>query len=236
MYFFTDNPNECWMNSMFISLNLFLCFAVSVFSITPCIQKRNPRSGLLQSSVVTFYSTYLVWSSISSEAATMQCTKFTTDGYASTFVGVAITFVALVYSALRVSSSDLQGTDDDEEGLLDDVAAPQDSENSGENVREEVSIDVIDTGVPLSEHSSADRSPVSYNVSFFHFTFFLASLYLSMVLTNWNTVNSDNDTQTSISVDQGMVSVWVKIISSWATLALYLWTIIVPILFPERYF
>jgi len=83
-----------------------------------------------------------------------------------------------------------------------------------------------------------DDAPVSYSYSYFHFTFFLAALYLTMLLTNWllPTSSEDANKNTTISVDQGEVSVWVKIVSSWLTCLLYMWTIIAPIIFPEREF
>jgi len=93
----------------------------------------------------------------------------------------------------------------------------------------------------LGEHESTggeeDDKP-AYNYSFFHFTFLLAAMYLGMVLTNWQSVSSvtGEDVGNTILVDQGMVAVWVKVISSWLTLLLYLWTMIAPILFPNRVF
>jgi len=64
----------------------------------------------------------------------------------------------------------------------------------------------------------------------------LAALYLTMVLTNWALPTSDDsDKNSSVQVDQGMMSVWVKIISAWATIVLYLWTLLAPILFPHRF-
>jgi len=83
------------------------------------------------------------------------------------------------------------------------------------------------------------EGPVAYNYSFFHFTFLLATMYLGMVLTNWQSISivtgqgvSDN----TILIDQGMSAVWVKVISSWVTMLLFLWTMIAPVLFPKKKF
>jgi len=67
----------------------------------------------------------------------------------------------------------------------------------------------------------------------------LAALYLAMVLTNWETVSAltgDAVPQNSVFVDQGMAAVWVKIISSWITFALFLWTMVAPIILRNRDF
>lgn len=77
------------------------------------IQEKNPRIGLLQSSVVTIYSTYLTWSALASEPNSMKCNSFTpfntepssVGGGFSLFLGVFFTFVALVYAAVRAGSS-----------------------------------------------------------------------------------------------------------------------------------
>jgi len=75
---------------------------------------------------------------------------------------------------------------------------------------------------------------VEYNYSFFHLTFMMASMYLGMVLTNWES-GTDNTMDERV-VDQGMIAVWVKIASGWVTLLMYGWSIVAPILFPNRQF
>jgi len=58
-----------------------------------------------------------------------------------------------------------------------------------------------------------------------------------MVLTNWGIPEKADESQKqSIQIDQGMMSVWVKVVSSWITILLYIWTLIAPICYPEREF
>lgn len=54
----------CGLNKFFISFNLILCVIVSVLSVLPQVQEFLPRSGLLQSSLVTLYAVYLTWSAV----------------------------------------------------------------------------------------------------------------------------------------------------------------------------
>jgi len=202
---------------------------------------------------LTFYCTYLVWSSISSEPNEWKCSTLPSPGSTSLFVGVTISILALVYSALRVSSSDLTGKKaekkrlmkekmkgEDERKRLLKIANPDLKDEDIEPVEKD-----IETGTPLDNEPSEESKdkdenddPVSYSYSYFHFTFFLAALYLTMLLTNWllPTSTEDANNNTSISVDQGEVSVWVKIISSWLTCILYMWTLVAPIIFPDRDF
>lgn len=56
--------SSCGLPKFFISINLILCFIVSVVSILPKVQEALPNSGLLQSAVVTLYTIYLTWSAV----------------------------------------------------------------------------------------------------------------------------------------------------------------------------
>ncbi|KAK1895276.1 Serine incorporator 3 [Dissostichus eleginoides] len=76
-----------------------------------------------------------------------------------------------------------------------------------------------------------EEENVSYSYSFFHFHLCLASLYIMMTLTNW--LQPDTTTQ---AMQSRMPAVWVKISSSWLGLGLYLWTLIAPLIFPDRDF
>jgi len=299
--YFTENPKACWFNPMFITLNVILCAAVSIFSIHPGLQAKNPKVGLLQSAVVTAYCTYLVWSALSSEPATMHCSSWPLqsnphdDGF-SMIVGLIITFLALVYAAFRASGQGHKITMDDparkallaamppderaaakakakarrerraRTGAVNDpelgtapdstatsgapsaAAAGGDSDKDSDESESrplapsrkaaESESDEDDSDDERSGREAPERG-VSYNYSFFHFTFFLAAMYLAMVLTNWESVSfwtGDTTGSDTILVDQGMASVWVKVVSSWLTLILYVWTMLAPIFFPDRDF
>ncbi|KAJ6228434.1 serine incorporator [Anaeramoeba flamelloides] len=75
-----------------------------------------------------------------------------------------------------------------------------------------------------------DRAPYSY--SFFHFVYAMASLYIAMLLTGWNL----EMTSTSKTVDTGVISMWVKIVSQWVVTLLYTWTTVAPLILKDRDF
>jgi serine incorporator 1/3 len=64
-----------------------------------------------------------------------------------------------------------------------------------------------------------------------HFYMCLASLYVGMLITNWTSASIT--TGVLISNDFGF---WVRVILSWATCLLYIWTLVAPRLFPSRSF
>jgi len=113
MYIYYTNAegasNDCWVNQMAIIMNAVLCVGISLFSINPKLQEKNHKAGLLVAAVVTAYSTFLIWSALSSEPTTLKCSKIPASTGSAMFVGVIITFVSVVYSAIRVSSSDITG-------------------------------------------------------------------------------------------------------------------------------
>jgi hypothetical protein len=254
--FFTEAEKDCWHNPMFITLNLILCFFISIASIHPKLQEKNPRNGLLQSAVVTCYSTYLVWSALTSQPASMKCSKFPVGGSGfddkvSLIFGVLFTVLALVYSALRVSTSSeslspkeskrqqkklLATLAHEDEQPLNINTEKEEDKDEKEDKKEKKD---IEAGSSDSESEIDGEAKVPYNFTFFHFTFLLAAMYLGMVLTNWQSISivtGEGVTDNTILVDQGPSAVWVKIVSSWVTLLLFIWTMIAPVLFPNRKF
>ncbi|KTF81886.1 hypothetical protein cypCar_00046737, partial [Cyprinus carpio] len=60
-------PEGCMLNKFFICFNMLLCVIASALSVLPRIQEYQPRSGLLQSSIMTLYTMYLTWSAMTNE-------------------------------------------------------------------------------------------------------------------------------------------------------------------------
>ena len=78
----------------------------------------------------------------------------------------------------------------------------------------------------------SEPRPVSYSYTFFHLIFALASMYSAMLLTDWTSAASER----SELMDVGWTTVWVRISTEWVTAALYIWTLVAPLLFPDRDF
>lgn len=85
----------------------------------------------------------------------------------------------------------------------------------------------------VDEHEEKEKSkPVTYSYTFFHIIFSLASMYSAMLLTGWSTSVGESGRL----VDVGWPSVWVRVITSWATAVLFIWSLVAPVLFPDREF
>uniref|UniRef100_K9J164 Putative conserved plasma membrane protein n=1 Tax=Desmodus rotundus TaxID=9430 RepID=K9J164_DESRO len=242
-------PDGCTENKLFISINLVLCVIVSIISILPKIQEHQPRSGLLQSSVITIYTMYLTWSAMTNEpdrscnpgllsiithvtAPTLAPGNTTAVVPTSappsqsghfldkhTFWGLIVSVMCLLYSSFRTSSNS-QVSKLTLSGSESVIL--RDTATSGASDEEE--------GQPRRVVDN-EKEGVQYYYSVFHFMLFLASLYIMMTVTSW--YSPDTEFQ---SVTSKWPAVWVKISSSWVCLLLYVWTLVAPLVITNRDF
>jgi len=215
-------PDGCDLNTFYVTINLVVCLILCFLSLHPRVREGRPSSGLLQSAVVSMYATYLVFSAMNS-GPDKQCNPLSWSGGTKTFsliIGAAFTIVSVVYSTIRAASAsgDLLGTSDSGSGgdiEKSPLVVPTDA--AGDTTESPIENDEVDSTV--------------YNYTHFHLSFALGSMYICMLLTNWMTISGTDNT---IYVDSGVASVWIKIVSGWVVLLLYLWTLIAPVLLPDR--
>ncbi|XP_032506926.1 serine incorporator 1 isoform X3 [Phocoena sinus] len=238
-----EGNSRCWYaagcaeNKAFISVNMLLCLGASIMSILPKIQESQPRSGLLQSSVITVYTMYLTWSAMTNEPET-ECNPslLSIIGYNTTstvpkegqsvqwwhaqgIIGLILFLLCVFYSSIRTSNNSQVNKltlTSDESTLIEDGGAR--SDGSLED-RDDV-------------HRAVDneKDGVTYSYSFFHFMLFLASLYIMMTLTNWYRYEPSREMKSQ------WTAVWVKISSSWIGIVLYVWTLVAPLVLTNRDF
>ncbi|KAM8825799.1 serine incorporator 2 [Synchiropus picturatus] len=228
-YVYYTLPDDCTEHKVFISLNLIFCIVVSVVAIMPKIQEAQPHSGLLQASLISLYTMYVTWSAmtnnpnrkcnpsllsiVSAQPADDTSPEQRQWWDAQSIVGLVIFLFCTLYASIRSSNNtQVNKLMQTEEG----VGLGGDGEVGDDGVRRAV---------------DNEEDGVTYSYSFFHFHLCLASLYIMMTLTNW--YQPDTTTQ---AMESTMPSVWVKICSSWLGLALYLWTLVAPVIFPDRDF
>jgi len=219
--FFARDAANCQKNVAFLTLNSVLCFALSFMSVHPKVQEANPKSGLLQASLITAYSTYLVFSAMMS--STDSCNPWVESTGASNVsvaIGAVFTIVAVCYTTVRAAA---------QVGEIQEEAKPlvkaDTLEEGGEAKSVLASTEADATGADPDE-------PVGYNFTKFHIIFALGAFYIAMLMSDWRTVY--NPGSASATVDSGLAAVWVKIVSGWVCIGLYIWTLIAPVILPDR--
>ncbi|NP_001037624.1 membrane protein TMS1 precursor [Bombyx mori] len=228
LYVYYTKSNGCDLSKFFISFNLILVVVASGVSILPSVQEHQPRSGLLQSSVVSLYVMYLTWSALSN--ASKECNGLTGTSDDSSFdkqriIGLCIWVCSVLYSSIRTASASSKIT------MSEHILAKEGSTGQGGLIGNEEGADGGEAGQGGNEPKVFDNEgdSVAYSWSFFHIMFALATLYVMMTLTNWFSPNSQ-------LANENIASMWVKITSSWMCIGLYIWTLVAPAIFPDREF
>ncbi|XP_013193123.1 probable serine incorporator isoform X3 [Amyelois transitella] len=215
LYVFYTKPSGCDLSKFFISINLILVVGASIISILPAIQEVQPRSGLLQSSVVSLYVIYLTWSALANGPADCNAVSGNESSFdKQSIIGLVIWVCSVVYSSIRTASSSSKIT------MSEHILA---KEGSGEGA------DGGESGRAETKVFDNEGDGVAYSWTFFHVVFALATLYIMMTLTNWFNPSSELS-KTNVA------SMWIKITSSWLCVGLYVWTLVAPAVFPNREF
>ncbi|KAF7969551.1 hypothetical protein HWV62_26957 [Athelia sp. TMB] len=257
----------CTLNRFFISFNLVLCVIITGLCVHPAVQEYNPRSGLAQAGMVAAYCTYLVVSAVSNHehgAGNESCNPLRKSGTRTTTVvlGAVFTFLAIAYSTTRAATQSralvgkkkdgavrLGGDDDHAElgvvntqpgktespryqALLAAVEAgaiPASALYEGEDEEEEEEI---------GETRDDERSGTRYNYTWFHVIFAIGTMYVGMLLTDWNVVSktaTPSDADDVVYIGRSETAMWMRIVSSWICILLYSWSLLAPVLLPDRF-
>uniref|UniRef100_A0A8C5TU87 Serine incorporator 4 n=1 Tax=Malurus cyaneus samueli TaxID=2593467 RepID=A0A8C5TU87_9PASS len=214
LYKFYTHPAACLLNKALLTINGSLCGIMSFISITPC----QPRSGLLQSSIISCYVMYLTFSALSSRPpergrcpwqsmARVTCPgagqgsaqPWWSKGWVVTTLPLTAETLLLIHVAEWAEPVCQQGSVSEGGVPCTLPGTDQICEQMEENARGQFII-----------QDEQDR--VAYSYSAFHFVFILASLYVMMTLTNWFSWST----------------FWVKVSSCWACVLLYLWLLLSP--------
>lgn len=263
MYIFFAHKG-CSMNQTAITLNLVFFLLISLISVHPKIQELNSRAGLAQSAIVAVYCTYLTMSAVGMEPDDQHCNPLVRANgtrKASIVIGALVTFATCAYTTTRAATYGLAlggsgpkaaggyaSLADSEHGL-DSVSQPQ----SRREMRAEALRAAIDSGaLPASALDDSDsddddddntsskkkhpgddeKSGTQYNYTVFHFIFMLSTAWIATLLTQ----NLDSDAHDDfVAVGRTYWASWVKIVSAWACYAIFGWTLVAPVVLPERF-
>jgi hypothetical protein len=245
----------CSMNQAAITINLIFLLIVSFISVHPTIQDYNPRAGLAQSAMVAIYCTYLTMSAVSMEPDDKHCNPLVraqATRTTSVVIGAIVTMLTLAYTTTRAATQSftLGGNGksvrlpDDEHDLITTQPSSR-REMRAAALRQAVAEGSLPADAMLDSDSEDESSPSSqddergstqYNYSLFHVIFFLATAWVATLLTmNFEEEFGGEGQRDFVPVGRTYWASWVKIVSSWVCYGMYTWSLVAPIVLPDRF-
>ncbi|EEF45400.1 probable serine incorporator isoform X1 [Ricinus communis] len=210
---FNPSGQDCGLNIFFIVMTMILAFVFAIIALHPTV-----NGSLLPASVISIYCAYVCYTGLSSEPHDYVCNglhnKTKAVSTSTLILGMLTTILSVLYSAVRAGSSTT---------FLSPPSSPKASDAKKPLLEEQ-----LEEG---KEKKETEARPVSYSYTFFHLIFALASMYSAMLLSGWTSSSESSDL-----IDVGWTSVWVRICTEWVTAGLYVWTLLAPLLFPDREF
>jgi len=254
MYIFFAKGN-CTMNQIAITFNLTFFLIVSAVSVHPAIQEYNPKAGLAQSAMVAVYCTYLTMSAVSMEPDDHQCNPLIrAQGTRTTsiVIGAIVTMLTVAYTTTRAATQGvalggkgkIRLPEEDEHDL---VTQQPDSrrEMRAAALRQAVEEGSLPADALLDDDDESDsgntakddeRTSTQYSYALFHLIFFLATTWVATLLTmNIEESTKGGELDDFAPVGRTYMASWVKIISAWVCYGIYTWTLVAPIVLPDRF-
>jgi len=209
-----------WVNSVTFVVGLLL----AVFAATPWC----PHGSLLTSACVMAYTTFTTWAAV--VASPDYRDEEAKDSGWRLALGLILASLSLGWSSYSLASqpdlfhvnganSSPPAADSQRETNVVDVG-----DKSGEEGDEETG-----TSTALQGGGGAAGNDSFESLLWFNFVMVTASFYITMLCSNWKLGSAE-------MYGRGWSVFWVQICGTWAVLLLYLWTLVAPIVFPERDF
>jgi hypothetical protein len=197
---------DCGLQNTSISITLLSIFMFSCLSITRGIV--GDRGSLLVSAVLAFYCCWMNFSALSSDPSTCN-TVAERDSLFWLIVGLVWSGISVTYTGWRSSTRAATFLDKDGDSEGSYTPRSEDDQAADADTEEE------------------ESDPVT--LKYFFVVMGACAMYMAMLLTNWaSTEDLNSDSLLSEP------SMWVQLISEWATIVLYFWVLVAPALFPNR--
>lgn len=210
-YTYGSSRGGCHTNKGLISFNLIMVFLLAFFSVASKAEER----GLLQASVVSFYTTYLTWSAVANTVDSCQPDDYDASEWLTSTIGFALA-IFVIGGISNLSTSSEEGQSSKEVTETTDV--------EGRKILLVHVYNAVDN----------EKESVYYNWSVFHATLALGCMYMMNVLSHWATIHGSIQANPSeVDVANSEAPVWVQAAASWIAMMMYLWSIGAPYLGPK---
>ncbi|KAG8973318.1 hypothetical protein FRC05_008862 [Tulasnella sp. 425] len=96
-----------------------------------------------------------------------------------------------------------------------------------------------DEAAVIGDENDDERSGTKYNYSWFHVIFIMGAMYVAELLTDWHvvrtTMTDGPEPEQDVYIGRSAVAMWMRVISSWVCIVLYSWSLVAPVLMPDRF-
>ncbi|KAH9257930.1 hypothetical protein BASA81_003949 [Batrachochytrium salamandrivorans] len=220
--------SNCVEGIVFTVLTLVFSIAVLLLSVLRYRFIDDCEGTLLPTCAVVFYSVYLAWSSL--ESNHHEC-RVGAGGENQTTLSIVLGSILSTASLMWATFSVSNGMH-----RPDTLSAPPKQQQQRE--------DLVESGRPTSAHylmrdgdresgEEEEQEEVTESLWSFYLIMLFASMYMSMLLTDWGT----KTVQAPKADDNAaFASMYVKIAAQWVTLLMFTWTLVAPAVLKDREF
>ncbi|KAF8532552.1 serine incorporator-domain-containing protein [Gautieria morchelliformis] len=102
---------------------------------------------------------------------------------------------------------------------------------------DEEDVEDEDDGI-AGEERDDERTGTRYNYAWFHAIFLMGAMYVAMLLTDWQVLKvteGDPGKEPDFYIGRSKPAMWMHVVSSWVCMVLYIWSLVAPVLMPDRF-
>jgi hypothetical protein len=231
----------CGANDAFLWLTLILTLMAVAFQLT------GDEGSVLTSAVMRIYAVYLCYSAVSNNPDKTCNPTIGQDSVLSVILGIGCIVASMVWTTYSYANSmtDMLSEGTGNSALLEEGRGSEEKKNVkgvvtgdkyGATTGSESDALKSTTGGPAHD---AVRESVGGDFDNgqawkLNLVLVMISMWMPMVLTDWGSLNVDSQMISKPSA--GETAMWMIIVAQWAAMALYIWTLVAPRLFPDRDF
>lgn len=226
MYYWFGDDKSCVEGQMMITLTLLAAVLYTILGIFA------PNGSLFPSAIVFMYTMWTIFTALTSGFPDHgTCNRLASEpagwklGISAAISGLSLAYACTAGGASRDNFTGGHSTQMSNIGN-DNLAASEGGVH----------------GQAQAYEAGADEEEdkiFANHLSWFHLLMCLGSFYMAMLVTNWYITKGEGSEATSSNVsevDTGSTSMWTKFASALLCILLYFWTLIAPMIFPDRDF
>eukprot|EP00356_Strombidium_inclinatum_P005290 CAMPEP_0170482806 /NCGR_PEP_ID=MMETSP0208-20121228/2658_1 /TAXON_ID=197538 /ORGANISM="Strombidium inclinatum, Strain S3" /LENGTH=244 /DNA_ID=CAMNT_0010755677 /DNA_START=594 /DNA_END=1328 /DNA_ORIENTATION=- len=221
---------SCGSNYFYMTLTLAAVLAMHGLVLL----RSRPDASILTSSIASLYCLYLQWSALSSDMEGNCNSKLGDHVNTWTQIGLGAGFT--MFALFTISGSTKT---EDESNLTSEMGGHMMEKTSQIDDRPD---DVPELKQSLREqkHAAMDAEEahvfaISTATILFQLLLMLSAAYYAMLCTNWGELYL-YEKDPVIPEDASNSAFWIKLVAMWLTILLYVFSLMAPILFPNRSF